>query len=171
MNAWALLGVAVIGFLVLQSRRGQEVSGMKTSQSGIDAIKRHEGFRASAYNDAAGKLTIGYGHLITAGETFRTVTPERAEQILRADLDVAEASIRRLVRVPLTQGQFDALVSFVFNLGAGNLSTSTLLRKLNGGDYTGAAEEFPRWRLAAGKELPGLVVRRADERRRFEGLA
>ena len=98
-----------------------------------------------------------------------TITKERAEELLRDDVKRFEGQVLRLVKVPLTQGQFDALVSFTYNLGAGNLSNSTLLRLLNVGDYSGAAAQFDRWVYASGKRLSGLVKRRAAERALFEG--
>ncbi len=141
---------------------------MQTSQRGIDLIKRFEGLRLSAYKCPADVWTIGYG--TTAGvKPGQTITKERAEELLREDVERFEAQVLRLVKVPLTQGQHDALVSFVYNLGAGNLSNSTLLRLLNSGDYKGAAAQFDRWTKAGGKELPGLVKRRAAERALFEG--
>ncbi len=141
---------------------------MHTSQKGLDLIKSFEGLRLSAYRCPADIPTIGYG--TTAGVKMGdTITKERAEILLRADVKRFEDQVLRLVKVPLTQGQFDALVSFTYNLGAANLGNSTLLRLLNAGDYKGAAAQFDRWTKAGGKELPGLVKRRAAERALFEG--
>ena len=141
---------------------------MHTSQKGLDLIKSFEGLRLSAYKDVVGVVTIGYG--TTSGVKMGdTITKERAEDLLRADVKRFEDQVLRLVKVPLTQGQFDALVSFTYNLGAANLGNSTLLRLLNAGDYKGAAAQFDRWTKAGGKELPGLVKRRAAERALFEG--
>lgn len=140
---------------------------MHTSQKGLDLIKSFEGLRLSAYKDVVGVVTIGYG--TTSGVKMGdTITKERAEELLREDVARFEAQVLRLVKVPLTQGQHDALVSFVYNLGAGNLSNSTLLRLLNAGDYAGAAAQFDRWNKAGGKVLAGLVRRRAAERALFE---
>jgi len=142
---------------------------MHTSQKGLDLIKSFEGLRLSAYKDVAGVVTIGYG--TTSGVKMGdTITKERAEELLREDVARFEAQVQRLVKVPLTQGQHDALVSFVYNLGPGNLSNSTLLRLLNSGDYNGAAAQFDRWTKAGGKTLAGLVRRRAAERALFEGM-
>ncbi len=144
---------------------------LTTSPDGYALIQAHEGRRLAAYRDPVGVWTIGYGHAgdVQAGDV---ITPHQAEVLLAADVAVAEAAVRRLVRVPLTQGQFDALVSFVFNLGAGRLSGSTLLAKLNARDYAGAAREFGRWVKGTvdGRKvnLPGLVKRRAAERALFE---
>lgn len=141
---------------------------MHTSQKGLDLIKSFEGLRLSAYKDVVGVVTIGYG--TTSGVKMGdTITKERAEELLRDDVKRFEDQVLRLVKVPLTQGQFDALVSFTYNLGAANLGNSTLLRLLNAGDYKGAAAQFDRWTKAGGKELPGLVKRRAAERALFEG--
>lgn len=146
---------------------------MKTSPKGIALIKSAEGLRLKAYPDpGTGALpwTIGYGS--TSGVTRNMVITEaQAEQMLAEDLVRFERIVERLVRVPLNQGQFDALVSFTYNVGEGNFTKSTLLRKLNAGDATGAAEQFSRWVNAGGKVLPGLVKRRAAERSLFLGIA
>ncbi len=139
-----------------------------TGQAGINLIKEFEGLELSKYRDAVGLWTIGYGHLIRSGETFeRSLTEQEAEALLRKDLLESERGIRRLVSVPLTQNQFDALVSFVFNVGVGRLATSTLLKKLNAQDYRGAADELPKWNRAGGNVLPGLTRRRQAERALF----
>lgn len=139
---------------------------MKVSNNGINLIKRFEGLELKAYKDSVGILTIGYGHThaVKAGDV---ITGEQADAFLREDLQVAELTINTNVKVKLTQGQFDALTSFVFNLGSGNFVKSTLIRKLNAGDYAGAADEFGKWVNAGGKKLPGLVKRRAAEREVF----
>ena len=146
---------------------------MKTSPKGIALIKSAEGLRLKAYPDpGTGGVpwTIGYGS--TAGVTRNMVITEtRAEQMLAADLVRFERIVERLVRVPLNQGQFDALVSFTYNVGEGNFTKSTLLRKLKAGDTAGAAEQFSRWVHAGGKVLPGLITRRAAERASFLGPA
>lgn len=135
----------------------------RTSARGIEVIKRHEGLRLTVYTDAAGHKTIGYGHKLLPGEHYTRITEAEAGALLRADLAAAENAVRELVTVRLDQSQFDALVSFTFNLGRANLASSTLLRKLNAGDYVGAAAEFERWNKAGGRVLAGLVARRADE--------
>ncbi len=99
------------------------------------------------------------------------ITEAQAEQMLTEDLVRFERIVERLVRVRVNQGQFDALVSFTYNVGEGNFTNSTLLRKLNAGDTAGAAEQFARWVHASGKVLPGLVKRRAAERAMFLGVA
>lgn len=139
---------------------------MKVSNNGINLVKRFEGLELKAYRDSVGILTIGYGHThaVKAGDV---ITGEQADAFLREDLQVAELTVNTNVKVKLMQGQFDALVSFVFNLGSGNFVKSTLIRKLNAGNYTGAADEFGKWVNAGGKKLPGLVKRRAAEREVF----
>lgn len=135
----------------------------RTSEAGLQLIRNFEGLRLSAYLDPGGVWTIGYGHTGADVHAGLTITRERAEELLRADVAGAEACVAGAVVVPLTQGQFDALVSFVFNLGCGNLQRSTLLELLNLGAYDRAAEEFGRWIHAGGVVLTGLVNRRAAE--------
>ena len=143
---------------------------MHTSQKGLDLIKSFEGLRLSAYKDVVGVVTIGYG-TTTGVKMGDTITKERAEELLREDVKRFEGYVDRLVKVPLTQGQHDALVSFVYNLGPGALEKSTLLDQLNRGDYDSAAEQFDRWVFAGGQKLAGLVRRRAAERALFEEVA
>lgn len=143
---------------------------MKISPDGLELIKRHEGLRLKAYRCPGGKWTIGYGHTkdVRRGMVIARV---HADRFLKEDVQDAEEAVNRLVEVPLTQGQFDALASFVFNLGVGAFSRSTLLKKLNAGDHRGAAGEFERWVYSNKRRLLGLVVRREDERALFEGVA
>ena len=136
---------------------------MRTSQRGLSLIKSFEGLRLLAYRDAVGVWTIGYG--ATRGvKAGMSITNEQAERMLLNDVQRFEPEVERLVTEPLNRNQWDALVSFTYNLGAANLESSTLLRLLNRGDYAGAAEQFPRWNKAGGKVLPGLVRRREAER-------
>ncbi|MBJ8846590.1 lysozyme [Citrobacter braakii] len=144
---------------------------MQISDKGIAMIKEFEGCKLTAYQDCVGIWTIGYGWTqpvdgkpIRAGMTIKQAT---AERLLKTGLVSYESDVSRLLKVGLTQGQFDALVSFTYNLGARSLSTSTLLRKLNVGDYAGAADEFLRWNKAGGKVLNGLTRRREAERALF----
>ncbi|RQZ12821.1 lysozyme [Burkholderia sp. Bp9031] len=140
----------------------------RTGAQGIALIKQFEGLRLSRYLDAVGKPTIGYGHLILPNERFtRALTPAEAEALLRRDLRGAELNLRKLLHVPVTQQQFDALMSFVFNLGAGRLRSSTLLRYLNAGASARAADQFLVWNKAGGKPLAGLTKRRRAERALF----
>ncbi|HHL1466161.1 TPA: lysozyme [Klebsiella pneumoniae] len=144
---------------------------MQTSEKGIALIKQFEGCKLTAYQDSVGVWTIGYGWTKPVdGKPIRagmTIKQETAERLLKTGLVSYESDVSRLVKVGLTQGQFDALVSFTYNLGARSLSTSTLLRKLNAGDYAGAADEFLRWNKAGGKVLNGLTRRREAERALF----
>lgn len=142
---------------------------METSQKGIDLVKGFEGGVLTAYPDpgtGAEPWTIGHGHTygVKKGDVITAAT---AEQLLHYDLKIPELSIDTNVTVSLNQNQFDALVSFVFNVGSGNFTSSTLLKKLNAGDYAGAADEFLKWVNANGKKLPGLVKRRSAERDLF----
>ncbi len=140
---------------------------MHISEKGLALIRQFEGLRLLAYKCAADVPSIGYGHTRTA-KMGQSITKERAEELLREDVSRFEAAVSRLVTVPLTQGQFDSLVAFAFNVGEGALERSTLLRLLNAGQYAEAALQFGRWVKGGGKELPGLVRRRAAERALFE---
>lgn len=137
---------------------------MQLSNAGLDLIKQREGFRSTTYLDAAGQRTIGYGHKLLAGESFPNgITEAEAERLLAADVTSASRAIEHLVHVPLTQGQFDALVDFCFNLGRGRFAASTLLRELNAGNYEAARHQLLLWVHAAGKVLPALQIRRQSE--------
>lgn len=144
---------------------------MQTSDKGIALIKQFEGCKLTAYQDSVGVWTIGYGWTQPVdGKPIRagmTIKQETAERLLKTGLVSYESDVSRLVKVSLTQGQFDALVSFTYNLGARSLSTSTLLRKLNAGDYAGATDEFLLWNKAGGKVLNGLTRRREAEQALF----
>lgn len=145
---------------------------MQLSPRGLAFLERWEGFSAESYADSAGYHTIGYGHKLLVGEFYpQGITREQAAQLLREDVEIAERTILRLVTVKLNQAQFDALVSFTFNLGGSAFARSTLLRSLNAGDYSRAANEFLRWsNIRREGELvssPGLAARRAAERALF----
>ena len=134
---------------------------------GIPIIKQYEGLKLEAYLCPAGIPTIGYGH--TRGVKLgQRVSAAQAEVFLDHDYEEAEDAVKRLITVPLTDNQLGALTSFVFNLGEGRLLGSTLRRKLNSGDYKGAAAEFDKWVYSGGKKLNGLIARRAAERKLFE---
>lgn len=142
---------------------------MNTSQIGLALVKGFEGFRSAAYDDSAGLPTIGYGHLIKKGENYTEISEAEAETILAGDLFDAEEAVNELVKVWLTQNQFDALVSFVFNEGKGKFASSTLLKLLNAGNYTAAAQQFSRW-VYVGKQVSlGLTRRREAEANLFRG--
>lgn len=149
------------------------LSDKNMSDEGIALLKRFEGLRLKAYQDIGGVWTIGYGHTSAAGGMAvyegLSITYEQAEQLLKDDLArMTYPVIERLVKVPLTQGQFDALASFIYNLGEGQVSSSTLLQLLNDEDYSGASNEFGRWVYVGREKINGLVRRRNDERERFD---
>lgn len=141
---------------------------MKISERGLNLIKKYEGLRLRPYKCPAGLWTVGYGHVIGDGRTLpeserRTFTKEEVDLLLQKDVARFERGVLRLCPVPLTQGQFDALVSFSFNLGLGNLQRSTLRMKTNRGQIYRASKEFLKWVRANGKVMQGLVRRRKDE--------
>ncbi len=151
----------------------------KISAKGADLIKAFEGCMEvvpggfQAYFDPVRVLTIGWGHTNDNGRQFTVGsvwTQAECDAELLSDVATFEQAVNRAVKVPLNQDQFDALVSFTFNLGEGNLKSSTLLRKLNSGDAVGAAQEFKRWNKAGGKVLPGLTRRRACEALLFQSI-
>lgn len=162
------LGVIEGGFSKVSFSDGL---GMQISLAGINHIKGWEGFKANVYLDSGGKATIGYGHLILPYESFSTITESEAVSILVKDLSSAENSVNNAVKVPLTQNQYDALVSFVFNVGGGAFRRSTLLKKINSGELSAAKTEFLKWVNAGGKRVQGLVNRRVADAKLFEGVA
>ena len=136
------------------------------TQDGLNLIKRFEGFEPDIYLDAAGLPTIGYGHLLRDGEhkMFKYgITEPAAQALLAKDVWSAERAVLRLIKVPLTDGQFDALVSFTFNLGGGALQRSTLRRKVNRSEHYEVPEQLMRWVWAGGRKLRGLARRRSAE--------
>ncbi|MCP4394494.1 MAG: lysozyme [Alphaproteobacteria bacterium] len=134
------------------------------STEGLYLIKKFEGFSPEIYICPAGYPTIGYGHLLRKGEDFSGgISENAAEDLLRKDVLVAERAVLRLINVPLTDGQFDALVSFTYNLGSGALQRSTLRRKVNQELHNEVPEQFHRWVWAGGKKLKGLIKRRKVE--------
>lgn len=145
---------------------------MKTSQNGINLIKSFEDLKLESYKCPAGIWTIGYGHTANV-KPNQKISELQADTLLAIDLQRFENAVNNLVAVPLTQNQFDALVSFVFNVGIGDkikktgFISSTLLTLLNSGDYNGAAEQFKRWNKSKGKVLNGLTHRRKAERELF----
>lgn len=142
---------------------------MQTSKTGRQFIKGFEQLRLKAYPDpgTGGKpWTIGWGHTKGVMQGDR-ITQEQAEQFFSDDLAVFELTVNSAIKRPMTQNQFDAMVSLAFNIGGPNFAQSTLVKKFNAGDVQGAADEFPKWRKAAGEVMPGLVKRRAAEREMF----
>jgi len=135
---------------------------MKTGSKGIELIKHFEGCELEAYKCPAGVWTIGYGHIKGVKEGM-TITELQAEEMLKSELNEYEGYINNLVTVELNQNQFDAMVSWVYNLGGGNLKASTLLKVLNSGEYDGVPAQMMRWNKAGGKVLEGLTRRRQAE--------
>lgn len=146
---------------------------MKTSGNGISLIEQFEGFSPTAYPDGAG-YSIGYGHQIIPGDGLTTasvLTQSQALALLMLDLAQREAAINSLVTAPLNQNQFDALVSLVYNIGIPAFQASTLLKDLNAGDYSGAAQQFGAWIYAGGQIVAALQTRRAQEQALFQTQA
>ncbi len=143
---------------------------MQLSAAGLELIKRSEGFRGRLYTDVAGLPTIGYGHRVTPLESFPGgIDEQQAAAMLAGDVLEAERVVGRLARVPLTQGQFDALVDFCFNLGAGRLAGSSLLSDLNAGKYAAAGEQLLSWDHAGGAVNAGLKARREADFQLWNG--
>lgn len=148
---------------------------MKISDKGLRFIRREEGERLTAYADIVGVWTIGVGHTgVVDGKPVTkgmTITTDKSQELLINDLAKFENAINQLVKVPLKQYEFDALVSLVFNIGVGAFSRSTLLRKLNANDFKGASEQFLVWKNAGGRPVQGLLNRRKREKDMFNGIA
>jgi lysozyme len=156
---------------------------MQMSQNGLELLTQWEGCELKVYNDSAGLPTIGVGHLLTRSELTSGkitiggvpvkyaagITQQQAEQLLAQDLDPAEAAVNGGVKVTLSQNQFDALTSFTFNVGVGAFSSSTLLRLLNQGQYAQVPEQLMRWTRAGGRVVQGLVNRRQNEIKLWNG--
>ena len=140
---------------------------MKISLEGLSLIKKFEGCKLEAYKCSAGVWTIGYGHT-TGVKEGDVCTQEEAEKLLRGDIFKFEEYVQDSVKVDLDQSQFDALVAWTFNLGPGNLRSSTMLKKLNNGEYESDPFELRRWNKAGGKTLDGLIRRRQAESLLFE---
>jgi lysozyme len=145
---------------------------MKVSKNGLNLIKKHEGLRLKPYLCPAKKATIGYGNTYyedgTAVKiTDEAITLERAENLLSTMVDKFAKQVSSSLAVNVSQNQFDALVSFAYNIGIGNFTTSTLLKKTNKSDFNGAANEFKRWNKSGGIVLSGLVKRREEEEKLF----
>jgi len=139
---------------------------MNYSKNGLHLTENFEGLRLTAYPDPATNgdpWTIGYGHTGAEVHQGMTITQEQAEEFLMQDVQKAVQTVNSKVHTDLTQNEFDALVDFVFNCGAGNFAGSTLLRKINAGDMEGAALEFEKWTHADGKVMAGLIKRRHAE--------
>ena len=146
----------------------------KINSSGLKLIQEFEGLRLTAYADIGGVPTIGWGNTNSVTKTDvakkKTITKVEAERLLKTDVSTFEKSVDSLVKVPLTDNQFAALVSFSFNIGTGAFGKSTLLKLLNASDYKGAAAQFARWNKVNTKTVAGLTRRRAAERALFEAV-
>jgi len=145
---------------------------MKISEKGLQLIKDLEGFRGAPYLDGGGVPTIGYGAThyldnkrVTLDDKF--ISEKDADLLLRRMVPVYEREVQNLVKVPLNQNQYDAVVSFVYNIGGDQFLKSTFLKKLNSEDYSGAANEFPKWKFDNGIVIQGLVNRRKIEQDLF----
>lgn len=141
---------------------------MGISEEGKNLIKKFEGCELEAYKCAAGVWTIGYGHIKTAVEGMK-IDQATANELFDEEMGEYETYVNTAVTVPLSQNQFDALVSWVFNLGNGNLNASTMLKVINSGDHAGVPAQIKRWNKAGGKVLEGLIRRREAEALLYEG--
>lgn len=140
---------------------------MKINQAGLDLIKSFEKCKLSAYKDAVGIWTIGWGHVGTEAKPGVVITQQRADELLVLDIGKFESQVSEIVKAPINENQFSALVCLAFNCGINNIRTSHLIRYVNESNYLKAADEFPKWDHAGGKELPGLLRRREAERALF----
>jgi len=140
---------------------------MKLNRAGRDLIKRFEGLRLKSYYCPAGVLTIGYGHTGKDVVVGQQISQVEAERLLNADLDKFVPGVEKLLTVELTDNQFSALIALAYNIGLGNLKKSTLLKKINASDFTGAVESWLKWNKAGGKVLKGLTARREAETQLF----
>ncbi|MBZ5681712.1 MAG: lysozyme [Acidobacteriia bacterium] len=147
-------------------------NNLSYGKNGLSLTESFEGVRLTAYQDQVGVWTIGYGHTGPDVHAGLTITQDQADNLLKGDVAHAAGAVNRLVTVPLAQDEFDALVDFVFNVGVGNFTGSTLLRDLNASNFTDAAAQFERWDRAGGVEVAGLLRRRQAEAKLFqEGAA
>lgn len=161
----ALIGLAV--YLISRQQVNTETQTMQMSAQGKADLIRHEGIRYTPYKDSAGYWTVGIGHLIVPGDglaTDRDIDENTLMAVFQTDLSNAESAVNRNINVPLTQGQYDALVDWTFQYGGARLAASTLRKLINNFQYEQAALEFPKW-VYVGKPQriePGLVARRQD---------
>ena len=154
---WVVIILLAIGMIL-----------MKLGEKGTEILKYFEGCKLTAYQDSVGVWTIGYGHTKGVYDGM-TITQDEAERMLLDELVEYEGYVANMVTVPLNQEQFDALTVWVYNLGPTNLKSSTLLKRLNEGNFDDVPNQIKRWDKAGGKQLAGLTKRRAAEARHFEG--
>jgi|ERR1700677_215436 len=141
---------------------------MQYSKTGLALTESFEGCKLAAYQDSKGVWTLGFGH--TAGvRAGQVCDQEQADAWLLEDVQTAVNDVNRLVSVPLTQNEFDSICDFVYNVGGGNFASSTMLKLLNAGNYSAAAEQFDRWDQAGGVVIAGLLRRREAEQSEFNG--
>lgn len=144
---------------------------MHLDEAGLEFLKSLEGCRLEPYQDVAGVWTIGYGHTHGVNADMHPITQERAEELLREDVKSFERCLTRALSVTPTQSEFNALLSFVFNVGAGKFLDSTLLKKFNSGDVRGAAKELERWNKIRDPKTGELVVSQGLANRRAKEMA
>ena len=136
---------------------------MKASQNCLELVKHFEGFRGHAYICVAGQRTIGYGHKIMPHETYEEISMEQANEILMHDLQIFSSAVNRNIQYPLRQNQFDAIVSFTYNVGIASLQRSTLRQKINYAELDKVEHEMLKWVYVKALKVQGLVVRRKSE--------
>jgi len=140
------------------------------SQNGLHLTEQFESCRLEVYLDSKGVPTIGWGHTFGVNSATPPCTQEQADAWLLEDIHSAVGSVNRLVKISLTQDEFDSLTDLVYNIGIGNFAGSTMLRLLNAGDYAGASNEFEKWDHAGGVVVAGLLRRREAEKAEFNGV-
>lgn len=170
---WILGGAGLVALLVYLSKVAVQNTGitntmMKTSDNGVNQVKKHEGLSLTVYKDVAGLPTIGYGHLIKKGESFTSITESYATMLLKQDLESAEKIVKKFVGVPMSQNQFDSLVSACFNLGQAIFknadgSKTQLMKAIDAGDWKLAATKLQLFNRAGGVVVAGLSSRRVSE--------
>ncbi len=136
---------------------------MNISEGGLNFIKRFEGFSSKPYICVGGHKTIGYGHILKKSEKMTYISEDEASDLLKKDVKLAGIYLLKLTKIPLNQNQFDALSSFIFNLGSAAYERSALRSKLNRGEYNAVPQELMRWIYSNGKEILGLINRRKAE--------
>lgn len=155
------------GYTITPADKRYPVFSLTISPEGLNFIKDKEGFSGIPYKDSGGTWTIGYGTTRGINQYSDTISRAEAEELMLDDINSFHNDLSRLIKVPLKQNEYDALMSFIYNLGSSNLASSTLLFNLNHGDYLGAANEFPRWSYVGNTKVAGLEKRRKQEQQTF----
>ena len=163
-------GATLKAAIVKPTTRKQSPESLEMSDKGVELVKQYEGYHATPYVCPGGKLTIGYGHVILKGEKYSNLNKAQATALLKKDLAKYERDVNSLINVKLTQEQYDALVSFTYNLGPGALQKSGLRKKVNGGQHKAVPAEFLKWSRCKKKILPGLVKRRKAEAQLYQSI-